>query len=276
MSAWKVRKFFGDLVYDLRNRNLLPVVIMLAVGIVAVPLLVSRGSSGNGSVSLGPTASAVAPSPLAEHAVIAYHPPGLRNAKSRLNDLSSKNPFIQQFTQSGSKTGSSSSTSSGGSLDQVTAFPGDYSGQNGSSGGTGGGGSNGGKGGSGGGSGGSGGGGKTQTVYSYYQTDVTIGEAGGQQVAAHNLSQFQFLPSPDKPALTYMGTASSGQQALFLVSKDVTSVGGTGICFPTADECQLLGLKAGAGADFYYAPDGKTYHVQVTRIKHVTSSKPPA
>ena len=73
-----------------------------------------------------------------------------------------------------------------------------------------------------------------------------------------------------------MGTAASGQQALFLVSKDVSSVGGNGTCFPTADECQLLGLNAGTGADFYYAPDGKTYHVQVTRIKHVTSSKPPA
>ena len=262
MSGWKVQKFFGDLLYDLRSRNLLPVVIMLAVGIVAVPLLVSRGSSGNDSVSLGPTASAAASSPLAENAVVSYHPPGLRNAKSRLNDLSAKNPFIQQFTHSGPKAGSSSPT-----VDQVTSFPGATSGQTTSSGGSGGG-SNGGS--------GSSGGGKTQTVYSYYQTDVTIGEAGGQQVAAHNLRQFQFLPSPDKPALTYMGTASSGKQALFLVSKDVTSVGGTGICFPTADECQLLGLNAGAGADFFYAPDGKTYHVQVTKIKHVTSSKPPA
>ena len=269
MSGWKVQKFFGDLLYDLRSRNLLPVVIMLAVGIVAVPLLVSHGSSGSGSATLGPTAAVVTPSPLAENAVVSYHPPGLRNAKSRLNDLSDKNPFVQQFVPSGSRSGSSSS-SSGGKLDQVTAFPGDYSGQNGSTGGSGGGGGNNG------GGNGSSGGGKTQTVYSYYQTDVTIGEAGGQPVAAHNLSQFQFLPSPDKPALTYMGTASSGKQALFLVSKDVTSVGGTGICFPTADECQLLGLGAGAGADFYYAPNGKTYHVQVTKIKHVTSSKPPA
>ena len=50
MSAWKVQKFFGDLVYDLRSRNLLPVVIMLVVGIVAVPILVSKGSSGHDSV----------------------------------------------------------------------------------------------------------------------------------------------------------------------------------------------------------------------------------
>ncbi len=268
MKTWKVQKFFEDLLYDLRSRNLLPVVIMLVVGIIAVPILISRGSHADSGASLGPSSGAVA-SPLTQNAVVAYHPPGLRNAKQRLNDLSPKNPFIQQFTVSSKSGTSSSSGASGTSLDQVTAFPGDY-GNNTSSGGSGN------NGGSGGGGKGSSGGGKTQTVYSYYQTDVTIGEAGGQSVAAHNLAQFQFLPSPDKPALVYMGTASAGRQALFLVAKDVTSVGGSGVCFPTADECQLLGLTAGAGADFYYAPDGKTYHVQVTRIKHVTSSKPPA
>jgi hypothetical protein len=273
MKAWKVQKFFGDLLYDLRSRNLLPVVILLAVGLVAVPLLISRGSKG-ADVSLAPTSSSAVGSPLTQNAVVAYHPPGLRNAKSRLNDLGPKNPFVQQYTNSGAPKGGSSTTTGGPALDQFTANPADYgngsSGSSTSSGGTGGG-----SGGGGGGNGGSSGGNKTKTVYSYYQTDVTIGEAGGQQVAAHNLKQFQFLPSPDKPALVYMGTASAGKQALFLVSKDVTSVGGAGVCFPNADDCQLLGLNAGAGADFYYAPDGKTYHVQVTRIRHVTSTQPP-
>ncbi len=263
MSAWKVQKFFGDLVYDLRSRNLLPVVIMLAVGIVAVPILVSKGSSGNDSVSIGPSASAVN-APEAENAVVAYHPSGVRNLKQRLNDLGPKNPFIQQYVNTAKPDSGSGSSPS---LDSVVST-GTGSTQTTSGGGKGGGGN---------GDNGSGGGnGKTETVYSYYQTDVTIGEAGGTPIPAHNLTQFQFLPSPDKPALVYLGTAASGQQALFLVSKDVTSVGGTGVCFPTADECQLLGLSAGAGADFYYAPDGKTYHVQVTKIKHVTSSKPPA
>jgi hypothetical protein len=271
MSGWKIQKFFGDLLYDLRSRNLLPVVVMLAVGVVAVPFLISRGSSGNGAVSVGPSASAVS-SPEAENAVVAYHPPGIRNLKTRLNDLGPKNPFVQQFTGGGSQADGSSSTT----LDGVVPNSGSIPGLNGvgtGGGGSGGSGSNGNSGGNG--SSGGGGGGKTQTVYSYYQTDITIGEAGGTAVPAHNLRQFQFLPSPDKPALVYLGTASSGRQALFLVSKDVTSVGGNGVCFPSADECQLLGLNAGTGADFYYAPDGKTYHVQVTRIRRVTSSKPP-
>ena len=150
MSAWKVQKFFGDLLYDLRSRNLLPVVVMLIVGIVAVPILVSRGSSGNDSVGLGPTSASAVSSPLTENAAVAYHPSGLRNGKQRLNDLSPKNPFIQQFTGSPS-TGSGSGTS----LDQTTTTSGSTPGQTTSSGGSGGGGNNGG-------GGGSSGGGKTR------------------------------------------------------------------------------------------------------------------
>jgi len=266
VKGWKVHKFFGDLVYDLRSRNLLPVVIMLAVGIVAVPFLISRGSKDS-SVSLAPTAPAASSSPLTENAVVAYHPPGLRNAKKRLNDLGSKNPFIQQFTPSGSKTGSS-----GAALDGVLpvqgSIPGinDGSGGSGGSDGTTGGGGNGGDGSS---------GGKTQTVYTYYVTNVTVNEAGGTPVPVNNVRQFQFLPSDATPVLTYLGTASAGKQALFLVSKDVTSVGGSGTCFPSADACQLLGLNVGAGADLLYGPDGKTYHLQLTKIKRVNSSQPP-
>lgn len=268
MKGWKVQKFFGDLVYDLRTRNLLPVVIMLAVGIVAVPFLISRGSNNDSSVSLGPTASAAAPSPLTENAVVAYHPPGLRNAKKRLNDLGPKNPFIQQFTGGTSKPGGGSTT-----LDGVLPVQGSIPGLNTPSSGSGG---TGGSGGSGGGKGGNGSsGGKTQTVYTYYVTDVTVNEAGGKPAPINSVRQFQFLPNDATPVLVYLGTASAGKQALFLVSKNVTSVGGNGVCFPSADACQLLGLNAGAGADLLYGPDGKTYHLQVTKIKRVNSSQPP-
>jgi hypothetical protein len=261
MRSWKVQKFFGDLVYDLRSRNLLPVVIMLAVGIVAVPILITRGSKDS-SASIGPSASAVAPSPLTEKAVVAYHAPGLRNAKERLNGLGPKNPFIQQYVNSG-KSGSGSDSST--TLDSVAQT--DVSSGQTTSGGS-----------SGNGSGGKGGngssGGKTETVYTYYVTSVTVSD-GGTPAPVNNVQQFQFLPNDATPVLVYLGTSSAGKQALFLVSKDVTSVGGTGTCFPSADACQLLGLNAGAGADLLYGPDGKTYHLQVTKIKRVNSSQPP-
>ncbi len=262
MKPWKVQKFFGDVLYDLRSRNLLLVVIMLLVAIIAVPVLVSS-SSPKSPAALGLSApAAVTSSPQSENAVVAYHP-GVRNFKKRLNDLAAKDPFVQHFA-----TGAASATT----LDQVTST------------GTGSstsvsGGAGGGTGGNGGGGGGVGGYKKEQkggaTTYTYYATSVSVGEAGGTPAQLNGISQFQFLPSQEKPVLVYLGTTSAGSQALFLVSKDVSGVGGNGTCFPTADDCQLLGLGPGAGADLIYAPDGKTYHLQVTRIKRVTSSQPP-
>lgn len=254
-----MNKFFGDLVYDLRSRNLLPVVLMLVVGIIAVPILISGSGSKGPDVSLSAPAS-VPTAPEAQNAVISYHP-GVRNLKKRLNDLGPRNPFVQQYTVSDKAP---SSTESGTALDTVTSSTGPVGGNTGSSGGSG----SGGKGENG------SSGGKTQTVYTYYLTDVTVSD-GGTPAVLNSLTQFQFLPNPTTPVLVYMGTAAGGTQALFLVSKDVTSVGGTGVCFPSADACQLLGLNAGAGADLLYGPDGKTYHLQVTKIKRVNSSKPP-
>jgi hypothetical protein len=258
-----VRKFVADLIYDLRSRNLLLIVLMLVIAIVVVPLLVSKSSSGNAPspVDVGVQASAQG-APENEKAVVAYHP-GIRNFKQRLSDLAAKDPFKQQFTapaSAGTTVDQVTSTTSTGQVDTTSI-----------------------SGGSGGGKGNGGGGGagykkntKSQTLYSSYVTDVSVGESGGALNPVSNVSQFQFLPSPDKPVLVYLGTSSGGSQALFLVSKDVTSVGGTGTCFPTADDCQLLGLGSGAGADLIYGPDGKTYHLQVDKIKRVTSSKPPA
>ncbi len=260
MKALKSKKFFSDLVYDLRQRNLLLVVLMLLVAIVAVPLLVSHSSSGNAPspLDLGAQTSA-GTSPETENAVVAYHP-GVRNFKSRLKDLSAKDPFKEQFAPAAASAPSldqsSSSTSSTSSSVSVTGGGGTSDG--------------------GGSHTGSGTTTKTETRYSYFVTNVAVGESGGTLTTLNGISQFQFLPSQDKPVLVYLGTSSSGTQALFLVSKDVSGVGGNGTCFPTADDCQLLGLNSGAGADLVYGPDGKTYHLQVTKIKHVTSSKPPS
>lgn len=266
MKPWKIQQFFGDVVYDLRQRNLLLVVIMLAVAVVAVPVLISMSGSGGSGGGVGVTANASAGRhPEGESAVLAYHP-GVRNFKQRLKDLSAKDPFVQQFT---------AGAASGATIDQVTssgstAVGGSTTTSGGTSGGTG-------RGGNGAGDNGGGGGKnqKNQTLYTYYVTDVSVGEAAGALAPVKGVGQFRFLPSQAKPVLVYLGTTSGGTQALFLVSKDVSSVGGNGTCFPTADDCQLLGLNSGAGADMIYSPDGKTYHLDVTKIKRVTSSKPP-
>jgi hypothetical protein len=263
MKPWRLQKFAGDVIYDLRSRNLLLVVVMLLVGIVAVPVLISKSSSGNAPSPLGLGAQASADNvPEGENAVVAYRP-GIRNFKQRLNDLSAKDPFKQQYA-----TPASSSSSSSDQLSTVlngSSTTGDSTGVGG---------------GSTGGSTGSGGGTITtkethHLTYFWWQTDVQVGEAGTALGEQDSVKPFQFLPSADKPVLTYIGTIGGGTQAVFLVSKDVVSVGGEGTCFPSADACQLLGLNAGKGADLIYGPDGKTYHLQVLRMNRVTSSKPP-
>jgi hypothetical protein len=265
VKPWKVQKFFGDVVYDLRSRNLLLPVLALLVAVVAVPVLIMKGSdSPAGGFGLGTSPSATS-SPETENAVVAYHP-GIRNFKSRLNHLSAKDPFTQQYT-----TPSGSSTSSTDQLAQALSSS-STSGSTGVGGGSTGGGSTG--------SGGSSGGGKPHVkvthhvTYYWWESDVQVGEAGTQLATLNNVKPFQFLPSPDKPVLTYIGTIG-GHQAVFLVSKDVSSIGGEGTCFPSVDACQLLGLDAGKSADLIYGPDSKTYHVQVMQVRRVTGSKPP-
>jgi hypothetical protein len=256
MKPWKIQKFFGDVIYDLRQRNLLLVAILMVVGIVAVPVLLSTSGPGASDGPVGLTANASADThPESESAVLAYQP-GVRNFKKRLRDLSSKDPFKQQYANPETTTSTDAqqvAQALGGGTDQST------------------------------GSTGSGGGtttvthGKTTHHVSYFwwEADVQVGESGTELQPFNKVQPFTFLPSTDHPVLTYLGTVGGGNQALFLVSKDVTSVGGEGTCFPTADACQLLGLDAGKGADLLYSPDGKIYHVQVQQIRRVVSSKLP-
>jgi hypothetical protein len=269
VKLWKVQKFAGDVVYDLRQKNLLLPVIGLLITLVAVPILIARGSSEGsvGPFGFGTTSSQS--SPESENAVVAYHP-GVRNYKKRLDKLAAKNPFSQQFTNPAASSGSGGSDSLGEALGGSST-----TGSTGVGGGSTGGGS------TGGGSTGGGGGGKSpgkvttqKTTYYWWESDVQVGEAGTPLTTMNRVKPFQFLPSADKPVLTYIGTVG-GNQAVFLVSEDVSSIGGEGTCFPSLDACQLLGLNAGKGADLIYGPDGKTYHVQVLRVKRVTSSKPP-
>jgi hypothetical protein len=48
MKGWKLRKFAGDVVYDLRSRRLLPIAIALAAAVVLVPAYFALTGSDNG------------------------------------------------------------------------------------------------------------------------------------------------------------------------------------------------------------------------------------
>jgi len=254
MKTWRIQKFFGDVVYDLRNRGLLPVVILLVVAMVTVPLLISRGNSDSPSASLQPTAN-TKPAPEAEQAVLAYNPAGIRNYKSRLNDLSSKDPFRMQFIHSAQAASQLNSTvtptdTGGGSSSNTTS----NTTVNGGSGG----------------SGGSGNKKHSKSVTVTYQTNVLAGDVDSQLTPFPNVKEMTTLPAPDKPVLVYFGLSSDHSHALFLVSNKVGALVGPGTCVPAPDDCALLSLGAGQSEDLQYAGDGKTYRVVVAEIKRFT------
>lgn len=259
MKPWKLRKFVGDVVYDLRNRGLLPVVVLLLVAIVAIPVVISRGSS---STPIGDTTAlqeAVASAPEAQSAVVAYEP-GLRKYQDRLDKLSPKDPFEQQFSAAAQAATelSGTVTSEGGATGTTT--PTEVSGDTGGSVGStkkkskkk-----------------------KSTTKYSSYQTDVLVGEASAPLQSLSNVAPLTPLPSETAPVLIYLGSNGGGQYGLFLVSNKVSQLSGPGVCVPAPDDCALLALSQGQSEDLVYDADGKTYRIQLVALRQVVTSKPP-
>jgi hypothetical protein len=260
MKLWKVQKFFGDVVYDLRSRGLLPIAILLVVAMVAVPVVISRGSSATPASSLQPTAGAVEAAPETKTAVVSYDP-GIRDYRKRLDDLSPKNPFRQQFAQSAAKASQLNSTVT------TPAATGTSDGSSGSSGTstgsavpveTG---------------GGSGKGKKkhkaSPTTYSYSVT-VMAGDVNTALTPFPNVPALTPLPGQTTPVVVYYGLSSDNAKALFLVSNKVNQLTGPGTCLPAPDDCSLLALGAGQSEDLVYGLDGKTYRIVVAEIKRFT------
>jgi hypothetical protein len=255
MKAWKVQKFFEDIVYDLRSRGLLPIVGLLIVAMVAVPILLTRGS-GSSASSLQPAAVTTQRAPETEHAVVSYSPPGLRDYKKRLNDLSSKDPFRQQFSHSAAAASALTSTVSVGTGSTGTTSSTIPSSTIPSTGG---------------GSTGSGGKKKKKkkpnSTAITYQVDVLAGNVNATLTPFNNVPAMTALPSQTTPVAIYFGLSSDHASALFLLSNKVASVTGPGTCVPSPDDCALLALPAGQSEDLLYTQDGETYRIVVAQIK---------
>ncbi|MFN8216189.1 MAG: hypothetical protein U0R71_06285 [Solirubrobacterales bacterium] len=296
LSEIKVPGFLRDLYYDLKDRHLLPLAAILIVAIVAVPFLLGKsgGATGGGAGSAG-GATATAEAGGRADELVAKSAPGLRAYSRRLDHLTSKNPFNQQYRhgQRGSAAGGTSEAGGEGSTTitevtgeetEVTVEPGgsgeSSGGQSGEPGEPGG-----------------------VTWYSY-AIDVRVttgsvegnslavagnslsadgGTAGGAPVLAkagrkttvrHNLPELTMLPSREAPALTYMGSSKDGKKALMLVSSDVTGLFGDARCVIGSSTCQLLALEAGLPETVVYGGEGRTFKIEVTGI-HLVASKEP-
>jgi hypothetical protein len=251
MKPWKLRKLAEDVVWDLRNRGLLPVVALLVVALVVLPVMILSGAKEAPS-SAPPTAAADFSAPEAETAVLAYNP-GVRDYKKRLAELAAQDPFQQHYQSTSSAAALSSEL--GGSLS--TGSGGAVSGTLG-----------GGK------PGGGGGGGDSKTIvktkYLSYSLDAAVGEAGALKIM-RDVDQLAFLPSESTPVLIFLGISDDGAKAMFLVSSDVSAASGEGSCMPSSSSpCEVLVLRPGQIENLTYDPDGKVYRIKVLAINKST------
>jgi hypothetical protein len=266
-------QFLGNLYRDMRDRHLLIPAVALVVALLAVPVLLkSHSSATTPAVAVG---NASKSDSAAVPAVVTQQLAGTQYQK-RLDHLTSKNPFHQQFTTppasarvhvTSSGTGASTSTSStatststgtgslpassptsstpstGGTSSPPVSATSPSTGSSPS---------------------------VTETkptshLYTY-RVSVKVGEPG-QLAARPEVASLALLPSKSRPILSFL--EANGKQALFLVSTDVDSVKGDGRCVPRPADCQSVVMRAGDKASFHYAPSNKRFNLVLKDIHAV-------
>lgn len=283
-------KFLDDLYRDLRDRRLLPVVILLLVAIVAVPIALSVSSGTPQPADSLATGIVPADTPEAQAAVLAENP-GLRNYKERLDDLKAKNPFHQLFESGrlglpagvasssdggaasspspaspttgapssvGAPTTAGAATTAGGDTASVPSGTSPATAPSGSGDGVG--------------TGGASGGGAQLFAF---RVDLFYGPDG--QVKKHNnVKSLDVL----NPVGLFVGVGEDAKRAVFMLSSDVVGVPGEGQCAPSPDRCEFLGLKEGEAVEILYQPAGSpaaaVYRLRLEQVKLVPLKKTPS
>ena len=283
-----------DVYRDLRDRNLLIIVIALVIAIAAVPLLLG-GSDGEppAAVDAGESSGAATGAPELDPVVLA-DTPGMREPDKRLKRYGRENPFRQQMTPpaGGSGAGGSGSGGSGETLDVAGSSPED-------------GGATAGAGtvpsGTGvatapttssspaaGGSTGvsdvpspeppaTGGSGsppadppsspkpqeKPRTKLIYFTVNVDVGATDH----VHRMNRVEpgdYVPSDKYPVLQYVRSDFDRSAATFAVSHRVTGTVGEGRCVPDRQRCDFLQLAVGEEHHLEY--EGRTYFVELKDV----------
>jgi len=250
----RVPPVLADLYYDLKDRHLLPVVGLLLVGIVAVPLLLG-GSSDSEEVPPPAGASASTAPAKTSSLVVTEEAPELRDYKRRLEHLSAKDPFVQQYVEGeegeaapegGEGEGGSPGVEEEGSA-SVEGGDGGSTAPQGS---------------------------EPEIVYFTFALDVRVVpvSVGGKRSKAEpyvrrDLPPLTMLPNRETPALTYMGPSKDGKKALMMVSSDVTSIFGDSACVVGSQTCQLLALEPGLPETVVFGAKARTYRIELLKIK---------
>ena len=108
-----------------------------------------------------------------------------------------------------------------------------------------------------------------------YRVDLRFGQ-DGRLTKRNDVARLSPLPSAEDPFFVFMGVLADGKTALFLVSSDAEATG-DGTCKPSPESCERIEMQAGQTEFFdVTTPDGATvqYQLDLVRVSRVRSSNP--
>ena len=236
--------FLLDLWHDLREKRLWPVAAVLVVGLVAVPVVLSKPSVTPAPAPIQQPAEADSDQDkLQALANVKLEEAAAATRGSSLDTFDSSNPFDPPKVAKPKDEGTPSEVSS----DQGDAAPT-----------------------AGGGGGGSEtpttGGGTPTTRQFRYVVDLTF-TANGRTRKVRRMERLDMLPNEDSPLLIYLGVTPDAGDAVFMVDSTLQTAG-EGSCKPRESECAFLHLGAGSEHEFTNA-DGDSYTLRIDEIRKV-------
>jgi hypothetical protein len=278
MSGFQSPQLLTDIYRDMRDRRLLPLVLVLVVGLVIVPIALSSSPKSAAPPTAAPAAP-VAKKSTTPSVNVVTSDPGLRDYRRRLRGDVPKDPFVQEFTAptglagaqltqtsggtsstagtSTAATGTVSPTSTSGTTSTSGSHPSDTS--NGSVPST-----------------RTSSGSETKVVF--YRVKVRTGALDSELKVQDEVGPLGTLPGGSVTALAFGGVTMDSdlnpKRAFFLVSNSATVVGGDSVCV-VGSPCQILSLKLGDYVDLAWT-DGLTYRVKLLKFERHVRDKLPA
>ncbi len=242
--------FLIDLWSDLREKRLWPVAALLLVGLIAVPVVLSKPAEEPAAVT---AAAPEAKGPDVDKGLAALTVAEDESGEgSTLDVFDPSNPFkppqdIIANSDESSDSGEAPSESGGGDTGAASGGTPDTGGDTG--------------------------GttpaptdGETKTVVYRYVIDVTFTN-NGKKRKIKGMERLEVLPGQANPLLIFLGASKNGANAVFLVDSTLTAAG-EGKCKPSKTDCAFLYL--GAGSEHELTNDeGDSYTLRVDQIRRV-------
>ena len=260
----QIRNFFLQLWTDLRARRLLPVAGLLLAGVIAAPILLSKGSEEPPAPATEAATPQQQPKRLGPEALAQVKlEDSLEGNGSSLSAFDVSDPFAppqkvvdKALDEAQGTTGESTPGGTGTGTTEPAPDTGSTGGGGTPDSGTGGGTPD----------TGTGGGDQEKTTEFTYVLDVSFW-ANGKRRNIKGLEKLDMLPSQVNPLLIFMGVTDNAGNAVFLVDSTLKTTG-EGKCKPSNSDCAFLYLGAGAEQEFTN-DEGDSYRLLINEIRKV-------